>query len=219
MPRILCAAFLCFSTCLGAAELTVGVANQHKSALDVSNGRFIGLFADEFQCPLEKAELAFELIVMPHARVLLQLERGEIDIAMPLVRLDRRDQFAAFARPLVRVEFALFSQRPIDPAGDLSNYNFTALRSTASVDLVQQHNGNVTEVSSWPQALELARRGRYDGAVIPLASITNLPAQNFEGLIQTAFGSLPLSFYVSRATYNSDVLLQRLNRAIEACRN
>ena len=201
-----------------AAETRIGIANQHKSALDVKNGRFTGVLAQAFQCPLDRSGLSFDMLMMPHARVLLQLKRGEIDIAIPLVQVDRRDQYATFSKPLLEVEFALFSLKPVNQEQDLSNYTFTVLRSTASVDLVKQRNGKVIEVSSWPQALELARLGRYDGAVIPLASIANLPAENFEGLQQFEFGWLPIGFYISQAIPKRVELLQKLNAAIDACR-
>ncbi len=217
MFRFLLAISLLLPFASGATEIRIGVADQHKAALDIDNGRFTGSLARKFQCPLDRLGLEFELITMPHARVLLQVKRGEIDVAMPLVRVDQRDRYAAFAKALMSVEFAVFSKEQIEPTEDISHLGFAALRSTASIDLVKMRGGSATEVNSWLQALELARLGRYDGAVIPLAVLVNLPAESFSGLNRTTFGSLPISFYISRAIDNSDDLLQRFNTAIEAC--
>lgn len=217
MLRYFFVIFLLLPPTSGASEIRIGVADQHQAALGIDNGRFTGSLARLFQCPLDRLGLEFELITMPHARVLLQLKRGDIDVAMPLVRVGHRDSYAAFARSLMSVEFGLFSKTPVELSGDISDLSFVALRSTASVDLVKMRGGSATDVNSWLQALELARLGRYDGAVIPLAALVNLPAESFAGLNQTTFGSLPISFYISRAIDNSSDLLQRFNAAIKAC--
>lgn len=219
MLRVLTAVLLALPLFAGAAEITIGIADQHKAALDIHDGRFTGTLAAKFQCPLDRSGLEIKMIWVPHARLLLQLRRGEVDIGMPLIRLDERDVYAEFAQSLMPIEFALFSKQPIALDADLSKHSFVILRSTASSALVKKRNGNVVEVSSWSQALELARLGRYDGAVIPLAVIPNLAPGSFTGLIQSSFASLPISFYVSRAIDNTETLLQRLNDAIDACRD
>lgn len=219
MLRYFFVLLLALPLCTGAAEIRIGIADQHGSALKLKDGRFAGVLAKAFQCPLDRSGLNLEMLLMPHARVMLQLERGEIDIAMPLVQLDRRDQYANFSKPLFEIEFALFSQKPINPEQDLSDYTFTVLRSSAAVALVQQRNGNIIEVNSWTQALELARLGRFDGAVVAMPGVANIPAEGFEGLQRFLFDWLPIGFYVSQAIPNSDELRQQLNTAIDACRS
>lgn len=157
--------------------------------------------------------------MLPQARVLLLLERGDIHLGLPLVRLDDRDEFAIFTRKFMDISFALYTRKNFELTDNLSGYNFSVMRASASVDLVAQRGAVYTEVSSWLQALELARLDRFDGAVIPKVVLDGLPAESFGGLRQLDFGSIPLSFYVSRAVDNAEDLARRLNAAIDQCAN
>jgi len=210
--------YLLMVSCLTqASDIRAGVGDQNQKALSIDQGRLVGALASLYQCPLEKSGLAFDLRSLPQARVLLELERGEIQLGLPLVRLDHRDKYAIFTNKLMDIAFVLYTTRDIDLSGDLSAYNFTVLRASASIDLVAQHNGRYTEVTSWIQALQLARLDRFDGAVIPAVVLKGLAAENFAGLRQLDFGSIPLSMYVSKAADNATELVQRLNAAIDQC--
>lgn len=200
-----------------ASDIRVGVGDQNQKALSIDQGRLVGSLASLYQCPMEKSGLAFDLRPLPQARVLLELERGEIQLALPLVRLDHRDKYAIFTSKLMDIAFVLYTTRDIDLSGELSAYNFTVLRASASIDLVAQRKGRFTEVTSWIQALELARLDRFDGAVIPKVVLKGLAAENFVGLRQLNFGSIPLSMYVSKAADNAAELVQQLNAAIDQC--
>lgn len=83
--------------------------------------------------------------------------------------------------------------------------------------MVVERNAQFKEVTSWTQALALARLGRFDGAVIPAVVLEKLEAENFAGLNQLHFASIPVSIYVSRQIDNTDELVRRLNTAIRAC--
>jgi len=218
------ARFLILSFLLGlfcpvhAASVTVGVGDQNREALGLVDGMLVGALAKLYQCPLDRSGLSFDMRLLPQARVLLQLQRGELDLGLPLVRLDHRDEYAVFTAPMMDIPFVLYTSRGIEVTDDLSAYTFTVLRSSASVDLVAQRKAQFAEVSSWTQALELARLGRFDGAVIPEVVLKDLAAENFAGLQRLDFGSLPLSMYVSRKMRNHEDLVQKLNAAVTACR-
>jgi len=161
--------------------------------------------------------LSFNFRLLPLARLLQELERGEISLGLPMTRLESRDRYAVFTRPLLQIRFILFSNREIAVGDDLSTYSFTVLRSSASVDLLQQHKAQVIEVNDWIQGLALTRLGRSDGSLIPLVVVNNIGKENFTGLRRQEFGSLPLSIYVSGALDNTGELVYQLNAAIEAC--
>ncbi len=208
---------LCVPFAAQPVEIDVGVADQHGAAIGVENSRLTGKLANIFQCPLDKSGLSFNFRLLPLARLLQELERGEVSLGIPMVKLDNRDRFAVFAKPLVQIRFILYTNRDIKLADDLSTYNFTVLRSSASVDLLKQHNAQIIEVNDWAQALALTRLGRSDGALVPLLVVKTLTADNIIGLRRQEFGSLPLSIYVSGALDNTEELVYQLNAAIEAC--
>jgi len=201
-----------------SADVIVGIGEQNQGVLAVEKGRFSGSLAKYYQCALDKSGLSFEYRVLPHQRVLHQLEQGDISLGLPLVKVESRSEFAVFTNPILQAPFALFTGRDIDVSGNLSAYNFAVVRHTASVDLVVGRKAQFIEVESWTQALALAKLGRYDGAVVPEAAIVGLDADVFEGLIKYKFGSIPASMYVSRQIDNTEALVERLNSAIAACR-
>jgi ABC-type amino acid transport substrate-binding protein len=206
-----------FSIQSHATEISVGVGDANRSAVKVENGRLVGSLAKLYQCPFDKSGFTFNLRLLPQARVLLGLQRGDLSLGMPLVKLNHRDDYAVITKPMMDIRFVLYTRKDIKVTSDLSAYNFTVLRSSASIDLVAQHNAQFTEVSSWTQALELARLGRFDGAVIPAVVLKDLAAEDFAGLRQLDFGSLPLSMYVSKQIDNTEEIVQRLNAAIDLC--
>lgn len=208
---------LCLPLDAQSLEIDVGVADQHGAAIGVKNSSLTGLLANTFQCPLDKSGLSFNFRLLPLARLLQELERGEVSLGLPMIRLESRDRYAVFARPLLQIKFILFSNRDIVLSDDLSAYSFTVLRSSASVDLLKQHKAKVIEVNDWTQGLALTRLGRSDGSLIPLVVVKNMEKENFTGLRRQEFGSLPLSIYVSGALDNTRELVYQFNVAIEAC--
>ena len=202
---------------VSAASILIGVGDQNRKALSVENGRLTGVLAKLYQCPLDKSGYSYELQLLPQARMLLQLQRGGVSGGLPLVKLSPRDDYAVFTRSLMEVRFVLYTTKDIELSSDLSAYSFTVLRASASIDLVTQLKGHYTEVSSWEQALKLARLGRFDGAVIPELVLRGYAPESFAGLRQVDFGFLPVSMYVSKQIDNSDELVERLNSAIDQC--
>jgi ABC-type amino acid transport substrate-binding protein len=200
-----------------AADVTVGLGDQNRDAIRLENGRLVGSLAKIYQCTLDKSGLSYDISVLPQARVLHLLERGELSLGLPLVEVLSRNEFAQFTHPMLDVPFVLYTRKEINVSDDLSAYTFTVLRSSASMDLVVERNAQFKEVTSWTQALALARLGRFDGAVIPVPVLGRLEAENFAGLNQLDFGSIPVSIYVSRQINNTDELVRRLNAAIDAC--
>lgn len=116
----------------------------------------------------------------------------------------------------------MYSAREIDLAAkDLSGYTFTVVRSASHGGMGSiADSANFKEVTTWLQALELGRIGRYDGAHIPepvLANLANLAPDKFDELIKQDFGSVSVSTYVSKARKNYESLLEQLNKNIDIC--
>ncbi len=201
-----------------ASSIVVGVADGNTDVLSWRDGRFVGKLGPRYQCVFDNTKLDFVFRTYPHARILHNLESGDIDIGLPLVRVSDRDRYAVFASGILDVDFLLFSSKPIDPDADLTGHTFTVRRSTASKDLVLERNGRFEEVSSWSQAVELAQMGRFDGVVIPEIIANGLPAEQYDGLHRSRFGTIPLSLYVSRQSSQRDELVARFNQAVADCR-
>lgn len=200
-----------------ATEIVVGVGDHNGSALGLSDGKFTGTLAKLFQCPFDKTGLRFDLRLLPQVRNLYLLEKGEIDIALPLTRVSRRADYAIFTRKMAEIPFILYTSRDFDFSGDISSYKFAVMRGSASVDLVMKRNARFEEVTSWVQALKLAQLGRYDGAVIPAPVIGNVDPKLLEGVKKWGFGASPMSLYVSRKSPHAAMLVERLNAAIATC--
>lgn len=200
-----------------AAEIVVGIADRNEDVISVRGGKFIGSFAELYQCPFDKSGLSFDFRLLPMVRSLYLLEKGQIDIAMPLVRVSERGEYAIFTQKLADVPFHVYTREDIDLSGDISQYKFTGMRASASGDLVAKRNAHFEAVTDWVQALRLAQLGRFDGAVIPAPVIRTVDSDLFEGMRKKDFGSIPLSMYVSKESHHSAMVVERLNSAIEAC--
>lgn len=218
MPRYLVLLTLAlFPTLAPAQVLKIGMSDTNRVALSYGNGSFGGSLAPLYQCALDNSGLDYEVLFFPQVRVLHLLERGEIDLGLPLARLGERDRYAHFTRPLLVTRFHLFTREDVDLDGDLSQYTFTVLRASASARLAASRNANYEEVGSWIQALDLARLGRFDGALIPAPIVSDIGPSQLNGLRRFDFGSIPVSIYVSHRTENSPAIVAALNRAIEIC--
>lgn len=200
-----------------ADTITIGVADGNFEALGVKNGMFVGSLSEIYQCTIDNSGLNYNIRVFPHARILYKLKRGEIDLGLPLVKMSNRDEFAVFASPMLDAPFLLYSSEQLADSGDLSDYTFVIRRSTASKDLIVARNAQYEEVSSWRQALLLAKVKRYDGAVIPAVIARSFDDEDFDGLYESNFGSIPVSIYVSQQIDNTEKLLESLNLAIKGC--
>ncbi len=198
-------------------EITIGLGDTNRVALSYENGQFGGSLARLYQCVLDSAGISYKVLYYPQVRVLHLLERGEVDIGLPLAKLPERDQYAVFTQPLFETRFHLFTRMNINPNSDLSGYTFTVLRGSASAKIAASRNANYEEVASWTQALSLAKLGRFDGALIPAPIVSDIGGDELGGLKRIDFGSIQVSMYVSKKTEHSEDIVVRLNAAIEEC--
>ena len=212
------ASFFTLAFPVQASVIKVGVSDGNVDVLYMRDGRFVGSIASFYQCAFDKVGLEFEFRLYPHARILHNLQSGEIDLGLPLVKVSERDEYADFPQGLLDVKFLLYSYRDISVDDDLSGYSFTVRRATASKDLVVARGGGYEEVSSWEQAVKLAQIGRFDGVVIPELIARGIPAENYEGMNRTLFGTIPLALYVSHKSSHRDILVAQFERAIVDCR-
>lgn len=205
------------STTSVAETLVIGVGDQNQKAVSVKNGKLIGSVASNYQCILDKLGFAFDLQLLPQARILRQLEQGEIAIGMPLVKYNDWDEFAIYTNTVIRVPYYLFSSKELDLSQDLSNRTFGIMRASITKDMAIQRNAQYREVTSWLQALSMVKLGRVDGAIIPGPIVEHLGKESFSGLTQAYLESKPVSFYVSKKAKNAENLVKRLNDTIDMC--
>lgn len=202
---------------LAGHEITIGIGDTNRVALSYENGQFGGSLARLYQCALDSTDLGYKVRYYPQVRVLHLLERGELDLGLPLARLPERDRYAVFTHPLFETRFHLFTRKSIDPDSDLSGYTFTVLRASASAKIAASRNAKYEEVASWTQALSLAKLGRFDGALIPALIVADIGDNQLDGLKRIDFGSIQVSIYVSKNIDHHDDIVTRLNAAIKKC--
>lgn len=147
---------------------------------------------------MDQSGLQYVVRFYPQVRELHLLERGEIDLGLPLAKLAERDRYAVFTSPLFVARLHVFTGEHIDVHGDLSSYTLTVLRASASARLAASRKAGYVEVASWLQALDLARLGRFDGALIPAPIVSDLGEDQLCGMRRIDFGSIPVSIYVSK---------------------
>lgn len=202
--------------------LSVGIATQHSEAVRLEVGGLAGNLAVDYQCLFERSDYSVEYELVPQARLLKMLESGRLDVGIPLVKIDHLDDYAVFTNTIEQVPFHVYSKREIDLAAkDLSGYSFAVVRTASRGGLGSiADTANFKEVTTWLQALELARKGRYHGADIlgpVLANLANLAPDKFDELIKQDFGSVSVSTYVSKARKNYETLIEQLNKNIDIC--
>lgn len=116
IPYILCIGIFVQAN---AADVTVGLGDQNRDAIRFENGRLVGSLAKIYQCTLDKSGLSYEIRVLPQARVLHQLEQGELSLGLALVKLQSRDEYAQFTHTMLDAPFVLYTRKEINLSDDL----------------------------------------------------------------------------------------------------
>ena len=118
-------AMLCCYSCF--AKITIGVSSENGESLKYSRKQFQGELKSAYSCVINQLDSNYDVITVPQARLIKMLKNNEVDIAMPLLLLPTRDQFATRSATIYQVGYELISHSA-DP--DLSIEN---LRTTTRV--------------------------------------------------------------------------------------
>jgi len=148
-------------------DLVIGISDSNKKALAYENGQLTGSFSDMFECQLKVMHHSYEVQVYPQIRLLLELQKGTIDMAMPLAQTPSRDRYAIFSDTVLEVGFTLLSKEAVTDIHNLEDITFATLRSGSYNDILISRGANITEVNSYDQAFQMVQKERLDAVVIP----------------------------------------------------
>ena len=201
---------------LARATLTVGVVAGLGDGLAVTDGKLTGHSARSFNCVFERLEADLDFVVLPLAKLLYQIENGQIDVGLPLAQTPDRDAYADFGGRLLQLEYVYVMLRDLPPLNASSGLTYAFVRKFYGDLLVKGESPRVLGVSGWMQALELLKSGRADVVIMPWVMVNKLMAGfNQPYLLRTAEW-VDLSFYVSHAQQNG-LLAEELRHGVRQC--
>ncbi len=200
-----------------AQNIKVAVIEYAYKAIGFSDGKLTGDLADKFQCILDKLPYTLEFQILPYARLLKSVKEGTIDMGLPLIKSNARDEIALFTLPVVYVPFELYSQKPINDKAKLHQLRVVFARSSAVVNIAKKYNMQPYEVNDWQQAVKMVQYGRQDAVLIPAAIASSFDSKFFAGLNSQVIDTFPAAIYVSKQSQNKDELVKEINLATKSC--
>lgn len=200
-----------------ADTINVGVVDEIERELNVVDGELVGRFSPLYRCVFGAMDGQFKFVEMPLARLLFQLENGQVSIGLPLVQTLARDKFADFGGLLFQAEYVYLFIKDLPPFSQASGLTFALVRRFVGEDLMRGEAAKLLSVSGWRQAVNMLKIGRADAVVLPWVLVENL-MKGFEGeyFVRTAKW-VDLSLYVSHA-HGDRKLTRNIRRAISQCR-
>ena len=200
-----------------AQNIKVAIVGQTTHALNYSDGKFLGVVAKNYQCVFEQLPYTIEYQVLPYARLLKWLKKGEVDIGLPLFQSALRDEIAHFTLPVVNIPVEIYSQKPIDDKTKLDQLSVVLARSSAMKEVAYQYNMKPFEVNNWLQAIKMVKYGRHDAMLIPAVLADGFDPKLLKGLFSKLITTTETAMYISKQTKNKDEVLTQLNLAIKNC--
>ncbi|MBY6034212.1 transporter substrate-binding domain-containing protein [Marinobacter daepoensis] len=201
------------STC---APYPVGVFEGIPREIGVEDGKLKGRFASLYQCVFDRVDGDFRFFEMPLARILFELEKGDLAVGLPLVQTSGRDQYADFGGRLFQTEYVYLFLENYPLLRQVPGLRFAFVRRFIGDHFLQGEGARVVTVSEWKQAVEMVKLGRADVVVLPGVLVDQLMAGYLEPYYVRTAAWVDLSLYVSHR-YGSGQLTADLRRAIAHC--
>ena len=158
----------------------------------------------------------FQFIEMPLARILFQLEKGELAIGLPLVQTADRDQYADFGGRLFQTEYVYLFLEQYPPLRQVSGLRYAFVRRFIGNQFLQGDNASAVMVAEWKQAVDMVKLGRADVVVLPAVLIDHLMAGYEKPFYVRTAAWVDLSLYVSHR-FGAGRLAPEFRRAIRDC--
>lgn len=209
---------LLFANQVLAATYVVAVNAGVADHIDVVDGGLVGARAPIYQCVFDLAGEDFRYTVMPLKRSLYELDKGGVDITLPLVWESSRDRYGDFGGDLFFADYVYLSIRELPPISRDSGLTYVMLRSFAGLTvLLEDKDAEVKFVNLWEQAPAMLKEGRADAVLIPAGLVAGF-MEDYEGTYyQQEAGRLGVSFYVAKK-HSKDGLTAKLRDAVNECR-
>ena len=211
--------------------ITIGLSTVNQNALNFKESKLLGFLSAKYQCVIENFNTQYQVLAMPHARVIEMLKHGKVSIALPLINLPDRNVYATFAKTMYHVEFELFyhalkGERSLtDILHEANDVTFVSKRATAAPMIFKDELSSMGlsipvkyyEVDSWASALESVKHHRATLTVIPKVVTKAMSEIDFKGLNRQLLSKREVSLYISNKVEDQKTLLQSINRSIDLC--
>lgn len=179
-------------------RIKVAVASNNFDALTMTRGRFQGALGPIFQCIFDNTSFQYEFWQFPHARVVQELQSGNIDLGLPLAKTPDRDKHSVFNNSVYDAPLMLFSNKKVPETQDLTQLKFVLSRSRGFANLIDESKLKYYRVNNWQGAVELVKKGRFDATFIPKVVLDSFDPAIIEGTFQREIASQPVGIYLSK---------------------
>lgn len=203
---------------LSADPYVVAVNVGVEERFDVENGELVGAGSDPYRCVFDLTGENFSYVLMPLKRSLYELDKGGVDVTLPLVQEPSRDEYGDFGGHLYYVDYVYLSLKKLDPIQEDSGLSFVMLRSFAGLRvLLNDKSAKVFFVNLWEQAPEMLKKGRADAVLMPKTFVATFMRDYDAPFFQQHAGRLGVSFYIARR-HRETGLTEKLRQAVDECR-
>ena len=208
-----------FSFSVYSQQYKLGVNSSGGPDFFYKNEKIQGSIGEIFQCALDVSQVQYKPSTLPVARLLLQLQSGEIDIAVGLAKTENRSDIATYANPLLNIAYFFISANPtLNKLSNLSDKKIAGLRHSNIIDMIENLNAVPHEVDSYVQAVKMATQSRVEGAILPITVLANMDKELLKGANIFQIDKKEISFYISNKTTEIDKLLVKINQGIHQCK-
>ncbi|MDT0603639.1 MULTISPECIES: transporter substrate-binding domain-containing protein [Thalassotalea] len=208
-----------FSFAVYSAKYKLGVNSSGGPDFFYQDNKIQGSIGEIFQCALDVSHIQYDSRALPVARLLFQLESGEIDIAVGLAKTINRSEIATYANPLLNISYFFITANPVlNKLSDLSDKQIAGLRHSNIIDMIENLNAIPHEVDSYVQAVKMATQSRVEGAILPITVLSNMDEKLLKGANIFQIDNKEISFYISHKTEDLARLLAQINQGISQCK-
>lgn len=209
-----------FALCVTAAQavesITVGVGSRMLNAISSAEGKLSGDLAPLYKCVFDKSGVEPRFIQVPLKRGFNYLNRGEIDVLLPLAKSERRDNVGLFGGELFPGEYVYVSLKPIPTVQAMQGLRYAVPRGFVGAEVFPEGNTQVAEVGEWSQLAAMLRYDRIDVAILPQLIVESVFGPDVVDVFQRPAGVLPVSFYLSNHTEDTGVA-SKLIASVDEC--
>lgn len=205
--------FLFCSAAAASDSIRVGFSEEYAQVFAPGDSSITERLSPLFGCPLSELGAAFEIIELPHARVLYELKNGQVDVGFPFTQADDRDKYATLTLPVASSRYWYVSRNGKSfPPKDNSSVAY--IRGFSGESLLLGLGVEKRQVSSWEQAIEMLLLQRVDSVMITERALGRLNFPKFAGLHVEAADIIQVGFYVAN---DRPLILEKLNDGVANC--
>ncbi|EMP57479.1 hypothetical protein MSNKSG1_00691 [Marinobacter santoriniensis NKSG1] len=195
----------------------IGVVEGIPREIAVSEGHLVGRFSSFYNCVFDSLSMPLRFQKMPLAQILYQLKKGRLDVGLPLVQTEERDEYAEFGGRLFQTEYVYLLLDNLPPLDQTPGLTYSFIRRFVGEQLLLGEGAKMLAVSEWKQAVDMLKLGRADVVIIPWVLLQPLMS-DFKGqyFVRPAVW-VDISLYVSHLS-GDKTLAEKLRANVRRCR-